>query len=308
METFRHNIEIENNFDRELYQTEKTLINKDNEISHEIYTIKFGLIYLSFQHHSNLHDATKFNEITDNLETLHNLLRFYNNIIMAHDDMDFYCNTNALKTDTTTCIQLRESYIHTTDTTLEAELAVHDLNLSPTILTTCELEYSQGNLHITVIHNTYNTKVQDSTKTREIQPTDIFLLHDDFIVVQLLQNNEYAFSCYPPNSLYLNNAKYECSQQATLFLAQQLNSFSLQLHGQNLLKQAKIISDPPTDIHKIPNYLDLEYKHSRKASKNFRKISHPIREISLYQPNFSKKVSQPTGLQTYKRFRIIWKK
>merc|ERR1711942_156736 len=76
---------------------------------------------------------------------------------------------------------------------------------------TCKLEYSQGNLHIPVIHNTYNTQVQDSTKTREIQPTDIFLLHDDFIIVQLLQNNKYAFSCYPPNSLYLNNAKYECS-------------------------------------------------------------------------------------------------
>ena len=105
---------------------------------------------------------------------------------MAHDNTDFYCDTNALQTDTPTCIQLRESYIHTTDTTLEAELAVHDLNLSPTILTTCELEYAQGNLHIPVIHNTYNTKRQDSTKTRKIKPTDIFLLHDDFIIVQLL--------------------------------------------------------------------------------------------------------------------------
>merc|ERR1711954_480861 len=36
------------------------------------------------------------------------------------------------------------------------------------------------------------------------------------------------------------------TQQATLFLAQQLNSFSLHPHGQNLLKQAKIISDPLT--------------------------------------------------------------
>merc|ERR1712081_75439 len=104
-ETFRHNIEIENNFNRELYQTEKTLINKDNEISHEIYTIKFGLIFLSFQHHSKLHDTTKFNEITDNLKTLYNLLRFYINIIMTHDDMDFYCNTDALKTDTHTHMQ-----------------------------------------------------------------------------------------------------------------------------------------------------------------------------------------------------------
>merc|ERR1712081_101927 len=86
-ETFRHNVDLENHFNKELYQTEKNLINKDNEISQEIYTIKFGLIYLSFQHHSRLHDATKFNEITDNLETLHDFLRFYSNIIMAHDDM-----------------------------------------------------------------------------------------------------------------------------------------------------------------------------------------------------------------------------
>merc|ERR1711954_301186 len=66
------------------------------------------------------------------------------------------------------------------------------------------------------------------------------------IVVQILRNNEYAFSCYPPTSLYLNEAKYECTQQATLFLAQQLNSFSLQQHGHNLLTQAKVISDPLT--------------------------------------------------------------
>ena len=176
-ETFRHNVDIENHFNKELYQTEQNLIDKDNEISHEIYTIKFGLIYLSFQHHSRLHDATKFNEITDNLATLHDLLRFYINIIMAHDDTNFYCNTDALRTDTPTCIQLHESYIHTTDTTLEAELAVHNLKLSPTILTTCELEYSHGNLQIPVLHNTYNTKIKDSSATRELQPTDIFFLH-----------------------------------------------------------------------------------------------------------------------------------
>merc|ERR1711954_633933 len=226
-ETFRHNIKIENNFNRELYQTEKNLINKDNEISHEIYTIKFGLIFLSFQHHSNLHDATQFNEFTDNLETLHILFRFYINIIMAHDNTDFYSNTEALRTDTPTCIQLHESYIHTTDTTLEAELAVHNLKLSPTILITCELEYSHGNLQNPVLHNTYNTKIKDSTMTRELQPTDIFFLHNDLIIVQLLKSNEYAFSCYPSHSLYLNDVRYDCSQQATSFLAQQLNSFSL---------------------------------------------------------------------------------
>ena len=40
--------------------------------------------------------------------------------------------------------------------------------------------------------------------------------------------------------------------------------------------------------------------------KNFRKISHTEPEISLYLSNFSKKVSQLTDWQTYKKFRIIW--
>ena len=40
--------------------------------------------------------------------------------------------------------------------------------------------------------------------------------------------------------------------------------------------------------------------------KNFRKISHTELEISLYLSNFSKKVSQLTDWQTYKKFRIIW--
>merc|ERR1711954_245071 len=53
-------------------------------------------------------------------------------------------------------------------------------------------------------------------------------------------------SCYPSHSLYLNDVKYDRSQQATSFLAQQLNSFSLQQHGHNLLTQAKMISDPLT--------------------------------------------------------------
>ena len=42
--------------------------------------------------------------------------------------------------------------------------------------------------------------------------------------------------------------------------------------------------------------------------KNFRKISHPEQEISLYKPNFSKEVSQLTDWQTYKKIRIIWNK
>ena len=42
--------------------------------------------------------------------------------------------------------------------------------------------------------------------------------------------------------------------------------------------------------------------------KNFRKISDPELEISLYLCNFSKKVSQITHWQTYKKFRTFWKK
>ena len=209
---------------------------------------------------------------------------------MAHDDTDFYCNTDALKTNTPTCIQLHESYIHTTDTTLEAELAVHNLNLSPTILTTCELEYSHGNLQIPVLHNTYNTKVKDSTTTRELQPTDIFFLHNDLIIVQLLKSNKYAFSCYPSHSLYLNDVKYDCSQQATLFLAQQLNSFSLQQHGHNLLTQAKVISDPLTTHlprHQItPQNLTLPPELMNTITEMFiNKDTLPIFHPGTYKPN-----------------------
>ena len=41
------------------------------------------------------------------------------------------------------------------------------------------------------------------------------------------------------------------------------------------------------------------------SPKHFRKISHPEVEISLYLSIFSKKVSQLTDWQTYKKFRII---
>ena len=40
-ETFRHNIDIENHFSHEVYETEQQLIDKDNEIAQEIYSIKF---------------------------------------------------------------------------------------------------------------------------------------------------------------------------------------------------------------------------------------------------------------------------
>ena len=44
-----------------------------------------------------------------------------------------------------------------------------------------------------------------------------------------------------------------------------------------------------------------------KGLKSFRKISHQELETSLYLSNFSKKVSQLTDWQTYKKFRIILK-
>ena len=42
--------------------------------------------------------------------------------------------------------------------------------------------------------------------------------------------------------------------------------------------------------------------------KNFKKISHPELEISLYLYHFSKEVSPLTDCQTYTNFRIIWNK
>ena len=44
------------------------------------------------------------------------------------------------------------------------------------------------------------------------------------------------------------------------------------------------------------------------SPKNFRKISYPDLEISQHLCNFSKKVSQTTDWQTYKKFRIVWNK
>ena len=37
-ETFRNNIDIENHFNHELYETEQHLIDKDNKIAQEIYS------------------------------------------------------------------------------------------------------------------------------------------------------------------------------------------------------------------------------------------------------------------------------
>merc|ERR1711954_32230 len=96
-QTFRHSIDIENHFNNELYEIEKQLINKDNEIDKEIYNIKLGLIYLSFQHHYKIHNSIIFNRLTDNLDTLQKLLQFYINTIMANDENDFIATQNHYK-------------------------------------------------------------------------------------------------------------------------------------------------------------------------------------------------------------------
>ena len=44
------------------------------------------------------------------------------------------------------------------------------------------------------------------------------------------------------------------------------------------------------------------------SPENFRNTSLPEEEILLYLCNFSKEVSKLTDGQTYKKFRIIWKK
>merc|ERR1711954_334931 len=105
-----------------------------------------------------------------------------------------------------------------------------------------------------------------------------------------LKDNKYAFSCYPSHSLYLNDLKYECSQQATSFFAQQLNSFLLQQHGHNLLTQAKIISDPLTNHlprHQIiPQNLTLPPELVNTIKEMFiNKDTLPIFYPGTYKPN-----------------------
>ena len=108
--------------------------------------------------------------------------------------------------------------------------------------------------------------------------------------MQLLKDNEYAFSCYPSHSLYLNDIEYECSLQATSFFAQQLNSFSLQQHGHNLLTQAKIISNPLTTHlprHQIiPQNLTLPPELINTIKEMFiNKNTLPIFHPGTYKPN-----------------------
>ena len=48
------------------------------------------------------------------------------------------------------------------------------------------------------------------------------------------------------------------------------------------------------------------WKYHTNVSKIFLKISHSEIDVSLYWPNFSEEVSQPTDQQTYKKFSTIW--
>ena len=66
-----------------------------------------------------------------------------------------------------------------------------------------------------------------------------------------------------------------------------------------------------TDWHTYKKFVSIWIYYtniSEMSPKNFRKISHPEQEISLYLYNFSKEVSQLTDWQTNKKFRIIWNK
>ena len=59
--------------------------------------------------------------------------------------------------------------------TLEAELAVHNFKLATTILTTCELQYSNDTLMIPLSHNTYSDTINNDTTTRMLDPTESFI-------------------------------------------------------------------------------------------------------------------------------------
>ena len=52
--------------------------------------------------------------------------------------------------------------------------------------------------------------------------------------------------------------------------------------------------------------MELLYKHPIIVSTNFRKLSHPELEISLYLTSFIKEGGQLTDWQTYKKFKYIW--
>ena len=58
-----------------------------------------------------------------------------------------------------------------------------------------------------------------------------------------------------------------------------------------------------TEVKDIKNYLDLLYKHPRKASKKFREISPTELKITLYEPNLEIVKKYPWNVS--KNFRKI---
>ena len=81
----------------------------------------------------------------------------------------------------------------------------------------------------------------------------------------------------------------------------------ISLHLSNFSKEVSQI----TDWYTYNKFKIIQNKCTyipRMSPKIFRKISYPDLEISQYLCNFSKKVSQITDWQKYKRLRIIWNK
>ena len=78
----------------------------------------------------------------------------------------------------------------------------------------------------------------------------------------------------------------------------------LSLYLYNICKEVRQLTDWRT--YKKFRIIWNWYANIPDASpKNFREISHPQLEISLYWHNFSKKVHQLTYIQTYNKYRYI---
>ena len=118
--------------------------------------------------------------------------------------------------------------------------------------------------------------------------------------------NSRDFGRIPEDSLYLmSEANKGNLSMASLKLVGEYGGFEgsrstralassvLQITDWQTYKKFRIIWNKCTNILGMP-------------PKNFRKISDPELEISLYLSNFSKEVSQITDWKTNNKFRIIW--
>ena len=81
----------------------------------------------------------------------------------------------------------------------------------------------------------------------------------------------------------------------------------ISLHLSCFSKEISQLKDWQT-YKKIQNYLEKVYQHPRNVSNQIKNRSYPELEISQYSCDISKKVSQITDSQTYKKIRIIWNK